>query len=64
MKPDEAVNAVYNGELVEIDAESWSEVRTALQRAAGRWIDGGDHVRAMIALNEVKRCDALWLPQP
>jgi predicted thioredoxin/glutaredoxin len=55
----EAVNAVYHGKLVTCDAFEYREVRNALQEQAGKWIDQNDHVRASIALLEVKRLDAI-----
>jgi hypothetical protein len=54
----QALNAVYQGKLVNCSAEEYPEIRTALQDQAGKWIEGGDGMRAMIALQEVKRLDA------
>lgn len=56
---EKAINAIYKGELAECSKEEYPKVRTALQDKAGEWIDNGDNARAMIALNEVKRLDAL-----
>jgi hypothetical protein len=53
----QALNAVYQGKLVNCSAEEYPEIRTALQDQAGKWIDNGDGMRAMIALQEVKRLD-------
>ena len=58
MTPEEkAVNAVYNGNLVDCTTEEWPSVRRALQDQAGKWIDQGQGMRAQIALREVKRMD-------
>jgi hypothetical protein len=53
----QAVNAVYQGNLIECSEQDWPAVRAALQSFAGTCIDSGDGVRAMIALEEVKRLD-------
>lgn len=53
-----AISAVYTGKLVECTKEEYPQVRSALQDQAGKWIDGGDGMRAGMALNEVKRLDA------
>ena len=61
MTNQEAINAVYQGNLVDCTAEEYhSRIRTAIQDQAGKWIDNNDHVRAMIALQEVKRLDAKY----
>ena len=61
MTNQEAINAVYQGSLVDCTAEEYhSRIRTAIQDQAGKWIDNNDHVRAMIALQEVKRLDAKY----
>lgn len=54
-----AIGAVYRGSLVECTKEEYAFLRTALQEQSGKWIDSGDHLRAQIALNEVKRLDRL-----
>lgn len=57
---EKAVKQVHNGEPVDCDDYDYEyEVRDALQKAAGDWIDEGDSVRAQIALEEVRRLDAL-----
>ena len=61
MTNQEAINAVYQGSLVDCTAEEYhSRIRTAIQDQAGKWIDNNDHVRATIALQEVKRLDAKY----
>lgn len=56
----EAIANVYNGKTVSCTKEQYPEIRTALQEAAGRWIDAGQDIRAVIALEEVKRLDELY----
>lgn len=53
-----ALDAIYKGQLVNCSKDDWPVVRTALQDQAGKWIDTGDGMRAMIVLQEVKRLDA------
>ena len=58
MTSQEVINTVYQGSLVNCTEQEYhSEIRLAIQNQAGKWIDGGDHIRAMIALQEVKRLD-------
>jgi hypothetical protein len=59
MTRTEAIDAVHNGNLVQCTKEEYPEIRRALQDQAGKWIDGGQGVRAMIALQEVQRLDKL-----
>jgi hypothetical protein len=59
MTPKEAIQAVYHGRLVECTADEYPEIRRALQDQAGKQIDGGDHLRAQIALMEVQRLDTV-----
>lgn len=56
--------AVQSGRLVECSPLEYPEVRIALQDQAGKWIDYGDHRRAQIALQEVRRLDTLFLEKP
>lgn len=58
MSPQEAVNSIYEGHLVDCTYEEWPAVRSALQEAAGKWTDASQHLRASIALAEVRRLDA------
>ncbi len=61
MNKNEAIAAIYQGSLVDCTRDEYhSEVRNAIQDQAGKWIDGGDGLRAMIALEEVKRLDNLY----
>ncbi len=61
----EAIEAVYRGCLVECtSADYHGRIRAVLQDQAGKWIDGGDHIRAQVALNEVKRLDELHGASP
>lgn len=62
--PIEAVACVERGEPVRCTREEWPAIRAALQRAGGRGIDGGDGVRATIALNEIKRLDVQFEHRP
>jgi hypothetical protein len=64
MNVTQALDAVYAGHTVECAAEEYPEIRTALQNAASKWIDQGQDIRAQIALQEVKRLDALYLRGP
>lgn len=58
MTNQEAINSIYGGSLVNCTSEEYhSGLRTFIQDQAGKWIDQGDHMRAMIALQEVKRLD-------
>lgn len=60
MTGKEAVSAVYSGNLVTCTKEEYvNEVRRALQDFAGKCADNGDGLRMSIALQEVKRLDAL-----
>lgn len=63
MNAREAVNAVYQGDLVDCTQEDYHKtVRHALQDFAGKSIDRGDAVRAQIAYMEVKRLDGIHGP--
>jgi hypothetical protein len=53
-----AIDAVPRGALVRCSPEAWPAVRRALQEQAGKWIDTGQGIRAVIALREVERLDA------
>lgn len=55
----EAIANVYNGKPVSCTKEQYPEIRSSLQESAGRWIDAGQDIRAVIALEEVKRLDEL-----
>ena len=58
MKKEDAINAIYQGNLVECTKDEYDEsLRTAIQTQAGKWIDDGNHVRSIIALLEIKRLD-------
>lgn len=58
MTQQEAIAAIYQGQSVDCTKEEYnSGLRTAIQDQAGKWIDGNDGLRAMIALEEVKRLD-------
>lgn len=52
-----AVAAVECGELVTCSSERWPAVRRTLQDQAGKWIDTGQGIKAVIALREVERLD-------
>lgn len=60
MTKDEAINAIYNGNLVECTKEEYPEIRTALQDKAGKMVDSGDGLRAMVMLEEVRRLDGVF----
>jgi hypothetical protein len=59
VNPEQALEAVYAGRTVECTAEEYPAIRRALQEKAGKWIDQGQDIRAQIALQEVRRLDAL-----
>jgi len=60
MTTEEAKDAIYNGNLVVCTKQEYDTgLRSAIQDMAGQWIDQRQDLRAMIALNEVKRLDAL-----
>lgn len=59
MTPQEAVSKIYQGNLIDCTKEEYPEIREALQKKAGEMIDGGDGLRAMMMLEEVKRLDKL-----
>ena len=59
MDKEEAMQAVYQGKMVQCTKENYPEIRSTLQDYAGRCVDEGDGLRAMIALEEVKRLDKL-----
>ena len=65
MTTQEAINAIYQGNLVKCSSEEYhKEIRTGIQAQAGKWIDVGDPIRAMIALSEVKRLDTKFNNEP
>lgn len=54
----EALDAIHNGRLVECTKDEYNEgLRTVILEQAGKWIDEGQQLRAIIALEEVKRLD-------
>lgn len=55
-----ALGRIMEGKRVEVSKEFWPKVRTEIQIQAGKWIDDKQDVYAMIALEEVKRLDALF----
>lgn len=57
MTPKQAVQAISGGSLVECTKEEYPEIRKALQEFAGKQIDNGQDIYAMIALEEVRRLD-------
>lgn len=62
MTLEEAINAVYQGKMVECSKEEYENgVRSGLQEKAAKWIDSGDQMRAIITLEEIKRLDKKFL---
>lgn len=58
MTKAEIVALIYMGHFAEVseaDYRAWA--RSAIQDAAGTWVDQGDSLRAMTALQEVARLD-------
>lgn len=61
MNKIESLTAIERGSIVECSKEDYErEIRTAIQKQAAKWIDSGDHVRSIIALEEVRRLDNLF----
>lgn len=55
------IDLIHQGHAIPaeiVDATPYSELRSALQHAAGWFISTGQDVRAIIALEEVKRLDS------
>jgi|GEM_PF-312746 len=59
-EPPGDLQAIADSEIVECTLEDYPEVRQNLQDWAAKCLDGGDHVRAQIALMEVKRLDDMY----
>lgn len=58
---DERVIGLYDGNLVYCTEEEYRDfLRSQIQDFAGRMVDHGQDIRAMIALQEVKRLDRLY----
>jgi len=56
-----ALAAVQQGQPVDCQPDHYfARIRSALQDYAGQMIDGGQNVRAVIALEEVRRLDKLF----
>ena len=54
-------DAIYNGNPIETTKEKYEGgLREAILEMAAKWIDEKQGVRISIALNEVKRLDALF----
>lgn len=61
----EALSSIEKGDLVKCSKEEYySSVRSAILKQAGNWVDQKDTTRAVIALNEVKRLDSLYIEIP
>lgn len=58
MTTDEAVAAAYSGRLVTCSLDEYPSIRSALEAYAARCVALNDHIRAQIALSEVRRLDA------
>jgi hypothetical protein len=51
----------YSGTPINCSAEEYhASLRGQIQSAAATWIDQGQNVRAMMALNEVRRLDGVY----
>lgn len=58
MTKEEVKQAIYKADLIDCTSEEYNlKVRRYLHECAAAYLDGGDHVRAQIALAEVKRLD-------
>jgi hypothetical protein len=62
MTKEEAIDLIYNGNLITCTKDEYVKIRPALQNKAGELIDLGDHMRAIIMIEEVKRLDLLFPP--
>lgn len=63
MTTQQAIADIYNGKLVSCTKQEYhglNGIRLALQDAAATWIDTNQDIRAVMALNEVKRLDELY----
>jgi len=58
MTVEEVKAAIHIGCPISCTKEEWPALRTIIQDLAGKYIDNGDGVRALIALEEVKRLDS------
>lgn len=57
----QAIADIYEGKQVRCTKKQYhTEVRLALHDAAGRWIDAAQDIRAIMALEEIKRLDELY----
>ena len=60
-KWDTFLHALHRGEPLSCTSEQWhGGLRDAVQEYAGMMVDGGQDVYAIIALEEVRRNDALY----
>jgi hypothetical protein len=60
MTTQEAINAIYNGGIVKCSSEEYHNgIRSAIQNQAAKWIDQNQSMRAVIALEEIKRLDGV-----
>jgi len=50
--------SIEQGNLIKCNKKEYTKVRDWLQQVAGEYIDSGDGLRSMIALNEVQRLDS------
>lgn len=51
-------NTIYAGDTVDVSEEDYQKwARSAIQDIAGKFIDTGEGLRGMIALQEVRRLD-------
>lgn len=56
-KISQAIEDVYKGKPIKCKKVEYFELRHALQKQAGIWIDQGQDMIAQIAIQEVKRLD-------
>ena len=61
---DERVSGLYEGNPIKCTAEEYrNSLRSQIQAFAGKMIDDGQDIRAIIALEEVRRLDTLLTKQ-
>lgn len=57
MNKNQVKQEIITGNVIVCSQDKYPEVRRCLQELAGEWVDNGQAIYSMIALNEVKRLD-------
>jgi hypothetical protein len=58
MNKNKIKQKLVQAELIDCEKDDYPDVRRFIQECAGEFIDVNDHIRAEIALAEVRRLDA------